>query len=91
MELTTGTRIYNHGDRANLSHFGTITKIETDRWGTHLHITPDPDTDRKPYFIEPHNISKVYAGNGLTRFVLESEYDRYRTEKIAEMAKRYHL
>lgn len=77
--LPIGTRIYNHGDQCNQEHFGTITDINTDRWGTQYEITPDADSDRdKPYWIPPIMFSPAYLGHGGTRFVTEEAYKDWR-------------
>jgi len=77
MELTIGTRIYNHGDRANPSHFGTITKIHKhDLFVDQYEITPD--TERKPYSVPLCGFSAEFKGHSGTRIVTETEYYRWR-------------
>jgi len=98
MTLTKGTRIYNGGDMANADHFGTITKVETDRWGTRYEITADPlepnpyddpnEPDlcllqRAPYWIPACAISPVYKGHGGTRIVTEVAYQTWRKQQYA--------
>jgi len=83
MKLTIGTRIYNHGDQCNPDHFGAITSIVTDRWGTQYEITPDPDSEREPYWIPPVMFSENYLGHGGTRFVTEEAYRRWHEERMA--------
>lgn len=87
--LPIGTRIYNNGDMANPDHFGTITDINTDRWGTQYEITPDADSERKPYWIPPVMFSAEYKGNGSTRFVTEAAYETWRKAQIEELQQRY--
>ena len=84
MEVTKGTRIFNHGDMANWSHFGTITKITTDRWGTHLHITPDNEegSERGSYTVSMSMLSKEYRGHSGTRIVTEDVYNKWRKDGI---------
>ena len=85
-ELTVGTRVYNHGDRANIDHFGTITEVRTDQWGTNYQITPDADsTSTEPYWVFAAAFANEYQGNGLTRFVTEDAYQDYRETQLRQL------
>lgn len=80
VKVIIGTRVFNHGDMANIEHFGTITAIESG----HYEITPDADSERtKPYCIPFCLFSPVYKGHGGTRFVTEEAYEAFRAEQIA--------
>ena len=88
--IEVGTRVYNRGDMCNPEHFGTITKIESDRWGTHIEITPDDgatlgytDEPRKPYSVPVIMICHVDKGNGSTRIVTEAAYNALRGKQLA--------
>lgn len=81
--LPVGTRIFNGGDMANLEHFGTIIKVETDRWGTHYYIKVD-DEDRE-YNIPACAISPEYKGHGGTRIVTIDAYNKYRRAEFAKI------
>ena len=83
--LTQGTEIFNHGDRANASHFGTVSEIKTDRWGIRYLITPEADADRSPYWISASTISSAYQGNGLTRIVTKAAYLEFRNDQSQAM------
>lgn len=83
MELTKGTKIYNHGDMANVEHFGTVTAI---RRGYGYEITPDAETGLKPYTIPAYTVSETYSGNGTTRIVTAEAYYAWRRERVSAMA-----
>jgi hypothetical protein len=83
--LSEGTRIYNHGDRCNPSHFGEITLVKIDRWGIHYQITPDKgEYERDPYWIDSISFHSEFKGHGGTRFVTEEAYKTWREKRIAE-------
>mgnify|MGYP001616135971 CR=1 FL=1 len=84
--MKVGTRMYNHGDRANQSHFGTLTAIKTGAWGTQYEITPDADSGLgKPYWIPSALVSLEFKGHGGTRIVTEEAYDTFRNARLAEL------
>jgi hypothetical protein len=86
--LAVGTRIYNRGDMANPEHFGTITEVRTDRWGTQYKITPDAESDRISwYWIPAAMFSETDNGNGTTRFVTEAAHNSWRNERHAAFLK----
>ena len=87
MRLEVGTRIYNHGDMANASHFGTVTEVRTDKWGTNYTIAPDPDGDypHGPYTIPAALVSPAFLGHGGTRIVTEAAFQEYRAASIKRM------
>ncbi len=76
MENTTleiGTRIWNNGDMANASHFGTVTGMR----GDHYEITADNGDEigrGKPYYIPACMVSPEFKGHGGTRIVTEAAY-----------------
>ncbi len=76
LNIEVGTRIYNHGDMANVAHFGTITKIADN------YITIKIDDTEKTYCIPACMFSPVFKGNGLTRIVTEKAYKEYRKEML---------
>ena len=80
-ELPIGTRVYNHGDMANCSHFGTITGY---RHGQ-VEITPDEGGRNIAYCVPAVMFSSVFAGHSGTRFVTEAAYKAYRAEQIARL------
>jgi hypothetical protein len=83
-ELPIGTRIYNNGDMANASHFGTITAHKpAGRFTAQVQITPDSDAERPAYWIPPAAFSEKYLGHGGTRFVTESAYRTWRESQMA--------
>jgi len=83
MIIGVGTRMYNHGDMANIEHTGTVTNvIIDDKWGTQIEITPDDD-DIKSYCIPLSMISKFYAGNASTRIVTVDAYNNYRRNGVS--------
>lgn len=90
-ELPIGTRVFNNGDMANESHFGTITDHKpAGRFSAQVEITPDEGSDRSgPYWIMPGAFSKAYDGTGLTRFVTEAAYKAWRQERLATMEAEY--
>lgn len=83
MDLAIGTRVYNHGDMANLAHFGKITG-ERDQ---HVEITPE-EGERRPYWVSRHMFSEVFFGHSGTRFVTGAAYDRWRDQMSATLAER---
>jgi hypothetical protein len=89
LKLEIGTRVYNHGDMANVPHFGTIVEVRTDpRWGTDLRIQPDDDAGSKDYWVNPCVFSPVYLGHGGTRFVTEEAYQAWRAAQLANLQRR---
>lgn len=87
---TEGTRIFNGGDMANLPHWGTITCIYSDTWGTHVVIAPEDDDlypDGETYTVPLVMVQHVYKGHGGTRIVTEKAYDAWRAAQIAKFAK----
>ena len=87
MNLTIGTRIYNHGDMANFDHFGTITKIDRkSRFGDQYEITPD-DEDIEAYWVEPTIFKEEYKGHAGTRIVTEESYKAWREAQIKSFIK----
>lgn len=77
MDFKIGTKVYNHGDMANQSHFGTVTKIT----GNTIKISPD-EPDIEPYFVETFMFSPEFKGHCGTRFVLAAAYDKWFNEQI---------
>ena len=68
MTHPVGTRIYNHGDTANVEHSGTITRAWTDRWGSHYEIQIDDEDEAENYpqhryTIPAIMVSPVYKGH----------------------------
>lgn len=80
--IAIGTRLYNHGDMANASHFSTVTEVNSDKWGTHIKVQTD---DGATYQIEACMISPVYKGHGGTRIVTAEVYRAWREERIAKL------
>jgi len=87
MNATPGTRIFNHGDMANPEHFGTITAVVTDRWGTHITIRPDAEAEREPYTVSLGMLSNEYKGHGGTRIVPLTAYEAWRAKQIEELTR----
>jgi len=85
--LNIGDRIYNHGDMANVSHFGTIQAIHAGNYGPRYQVLPDPDSgyDGGPYWIDAYAISPAFKGHGGTRIVTEAAYHAWRNEQLAAM------
>ncbi len=80
MQITTGTRIYYHGDMANLDGFGTVSAVQASRWGTTVVVALDDGRKLNPSLVM---FSPVYSGNGSTPFVTEAAYRAWRTERMA--------
>jgi hypothetical protein len=80
--LQKGQRIYNHGDMANPSHFGTVTDVK----GENYEITPDAGSnyDHGPYWIPQFTLSPVFLGHGGTRIVTEQAYTDWRAVRVSE-------
>ena len=76
-----GQRIYNGGDMANPSHFGTISEVRITHYGIDYKIVVDGD-DEKPYWIGHCNFSQEYKGHGGTRLVTLEAYQAWRTEQL---------
>lgn len=83
MELTKGTRIYYGGDMANDSGFGTITRVEADRWGNSIDLILDDG--RKIKRLPPCAFSPEYKGHGGTRFVTIEAYNAFRRAQCEHM------
>ena len=94
MDYPIGTRIYNHGDMANVEHSGTIIRAWKDRWGSHYEVQIDDEDEAEGYkqhryIIEAIMISPVYKGHGGTRIVTEAEHARWQAEQIEAFKARY--
>lgn len=74
-ELPAGTKIYYHGDMANMPDVGTITKAYSDRWGDNLDIVLD---DGRKMTVSPSHFSAEYLGNCMTKFVTLKAFDLFR-------------
>ena len=77
--LTIGTRIYNHGDMANPSYFGTITGMNDN----HYEITPDDCG--KPAWVLKAMVSPEFKGHSGTRIVTEAAYHAWRDKRMIEV------
>ena len=83
--MERGTRIYYTGDMANIEDFGTISRVvHSPRWGTSYDIVLDDG--RLLRGISPMN----FAPSPGRRFWPLNEWEARRTERIADMQKRYH-
>lgn len=86
VDVEEGDRLYNHGDMANQSHFGTVVDVEEGRFGTSVTIQPDEDGPRDgEYEISLALIDEEFEGHSGTRVVPEMEYYRYRVRRILKM------
>ena len=84
-DLPIGTRIYNHGDMCNVSHFGIITAHKpAGRFSAQIEITPW-DTDLESYWVTPASFSREYKGHAGTRFVTEVAYYTWREKQFAPL------
>ncbi len=78
--LIKGTRIFNTGDMANDSHFGTVTEVKFSEWGTNYLITLDGESERNSsYWVSHMSFSPVYKGHCGTRFVTEEAYNAFKS------------
>lgn len=91
MRLEVGTRIYNHGDMANPSHFGTVTAlIPATRFAPEsLEITRDEHEEgyQDVYTIYAMSVDSEFQGHSGTRIVTEAEYLRWRQSQTAALAR----
>ena len=78
MNLRVGDEIWNNGDMANEAHFGRIVKIE----GSGVYI----ECFEGSYAVTKSAFSEEYLGHSGTRFVLASEYRRWRQARMARLA-----
>lgn len=77
---TVGTRVYNHGDMANGSMWGTITEVKDGRFGAWFTVEYDNGfVDQMP----KSGLSKTYEGHAGTRVVTEEAYNEYRERLLA--------
>ena len=77
---TIGTKVFNHGDMANHSMWGTITEIKTDRFGVWFVVKYDNGlVDHMP----KSGLSKTYKGHAGTRVVTEAAYNESRQQLMA--------
>ena len=84
MTLSIGDRIYYTGDMANDQGRGVVFGRDGDNvWGANVDILMDDGRVIKG--LEEINFSERYLGHGGTRFVLESEYMRWRAERISDL------
>ena len=82
-DLAIGTKIYNHGDICNPSHFGTVTAHKITDMSIQLCITEDGSDNA--YWVSVNSFDRVFKGHGGTRLVTAAAYHAYR----AEMMKAY--
>lgn len=82
--LPTGTRLYDHGDMANESQWGTITAVESDTWGTHYTVETDGGGS---YRIDTGFVSAEFKGHSGTRIVTEEAYNAYRAMETEALAR----
>jgi hypothetical protein len=81
--LSAGEKIYYSGDVANVDGFGEIVLVDSSgRFGTQIKIKMD---DGRSFWISP---ASFVPGPG-RRFMLKSEADKIRAEKIAEFERAY--
>ncbi len=81
--LEIGTRIFNHGDMANVPSWSVIVGRESTDYGVTYRLRDEDDGHLWGIFAG--QVSAEYKGNGLTRIVTEAAYLRYRAEKLAEL------
>jgi len=87
--LKVGTRVYNHGDICNQSHFGEIVEIKISKWGIDYTIKPDVGGERTANYVIPAScFDEKFSGNGSTRFVTQTEYFRWKGEQLAKYRER---
>ena len=80
MTTAIGTRVFNHGDMANRSMWGTITEVKTDRFGVWFTVRYDNGlVDQMP----KSGLSRAYKGHAGTRVVTEAAYNEYRQQLMA--------
>ncbi len=84
--LTVGDRIFNHGDMANASHFGTVESVIPNTWGVESYGIKTDDGER--YTIDENSIDAEYKGHAGTRIVRESAYRAFRARSLADAAAR---
>ena len=83
-KLKVGDRVYNHGDQANMSHFGTVTAIHS---SGQYEITPDRD-EAYPigsYHVSPAMVSPEFKGHSGTRIVKAEAYHTWRDQRMLEV------
>jgi hypothetical protein len=79
-----GTRIYNHGDMANVPHFGEIVAVNDDEYGSWITVKVETDPGATyRYTIATAQIDDVFLGHSGTRIVTEESYNVWRTAKLA--------
>jgi hypothetical protein len=82
-DLALGTRIFNHGDMANVPSWSAIVdRKETDYGVTY---TLRDEDDGHQWGIFAGQVSDEYKGNGLTRIVTEAAYYRWHAAKLAQL------
>ncbi len=81
--LTIGTRIFNHGDMANVPSWSVIIDRKATDYGVTYTLVDEDDGHAWGIFAA--QVTDEYKGNGLTRIVTEAAYLRYRAEKLAEL------
>ena len=81
MTISIGQRIFNHGDMANVPHWGRIIEVKTSDWGISYVI----ETEAYTYTIRAEQLGHVYRGNGLTRIVTEEAYNEWHTTELAKL------
>lgn len=80
-KLTAGARIYNHGDMANPSHFGTIVEVrKSSQWGANYLIAADDGEGT--YSIPASMVCDEFKGHSGTRIVTETTYQDWKAERM---------
>lgn len=87
--VTVGTRVYNHGDMANPSHHGTITRIipASNYAPQQVEITRDEPMDgfKDSYVVYASMVGDEFKGHSGTRIVTETAYQIWRLERLANI------
>ncbi len=82
-DLSIGTRIFNHGDMANVPTWSVIVGRKEDEWG--VSYTLRDEDDGHQWGIFAGQVSAEYKGNGLTRIVTEEAFAVWHREKLAQL------
>lgn len=89
--LEVGTRVFYTGDVANLENEGTVSRIYSDKWGTHIEVALDTIENLDESLPErTTTLSPVMFEDAPgRRFMTVEKRTELREAKIAELRKAY--
>jgi len=80
--LAPGVKVFYGGDMANREDWGTVTAINSDRWGACVVVAWDSGRQSS---LSVALFSPEYLGHGGTRFVTQAAYRLWREAQLSSL------